>query len=138
MLLIKPGPLIRYLNMFPTQPCLSSLTCPKLLSSPPSFFLLHRSFVNMQVLLYLQGLLPCPTVVLLLHGPSSMRESLTVALGLLYAGEVPLSLEESQRWSGILFRWIFDKSISNKTHLTAIEILSSILENYGPRSMLIS
>jgi protein SERAC1 len=67
-----------------------------------------------------------------------MRESLIVALGLLYAGEVPLSLEESQRWSDILFCWLFDKSISNKTHLTAVEILSSILEDYGPCSVPIS
>jgi protein SERAC1 len=72
------------------------------------------------------------------NGRSSMKESIAVALGLLYAGEVPLSLEESQRWSGILFRWLFDKSVSDKTHLTAVKVLSSILEDYGATSVPIS
>ncbi|KAL5679411.1 hypothetical protein ACJX0J_005796, partial [Zea mays] len=72
------------------------------------------------------------------NGQNSMKESIASALSLLYAGEVPLSLEESQRWSGILLRWLFDKSVSNKTHLTAMKILSCILEDYGPASVPIS
>ncbi|KAK3150686.1 hypothetical protein QOZ80_3AG0236350 [Eleusine coracana subsp. coracana] len=72
------------------------------------------------------------------NGQNNMKESIAVALGLLYAGEVPLSLEESQRWSGILLRWLLDKSVSDKTHLTAVQILSSILEDYGPASVPIS
>jgi hypothetical protein len=72
------------------------------------------------------------------NGQSSMKESIASALSLLYAGEVPLSLEESQRWSGILLRWIFDKSVSDKTQLTAVKILSCILEDYGPASVPIS
>ncbi|KAL6867252.1 hypothetical protein ACP4OV_015276 [Aristida adscensionis] len=72
------------------------------------------------------------------NGLNSMKESIAVALSLLYAGEVPLSLEESQRWSGILLRWLFDKSVSDKTHLTAVKILSCILEDYGPASVPIS
>lgn len=72
------------------------------------------------------------------NGQNSMKESIASALSLLYAGEVPLSLEESQRWSGILLRWFFDKSVSNKTHLTAMKILSCILEDYGPASVPIS
>ncbi|XP_062210135.1 uncharacterized protein LOC133911760 isoform X2 [Phragmites australis] len=72
------------------------------------------------------------------NGQNSMKESIVVALSLLYAGEVPLSLEESQRWSGILLRWLFDKSVSDKTHLTAVKILSCILEDYGPASVPIS
>ncbi|XP_062216625.1 uncharacterized protein LOC133916796 isoform X2 [Phragmites australis] len=72
------------------------------------------------------------------NGQNSMKESISVALSLLYAGEVPLSLEESQRWSGILLRWLFDKSVSDKTHLTAVKILSCILEDYGPASVPIS
>uniref|UniRef100_A0A0E0K9T1 GPI inositol-deacylase n=1 Tax=Oryza punctata TaxID=4537 RepID=A0A0E0K9T1_ORYPU len=69
---------------------------------------------------------------------SRMKESLAVALSLLYAGEVPLSLEETQRWSGILLRWLFDKSVSETTNLTAVKILSCILEDYGPASVPIS
>ncbi|KAF8718137.1 hypothetical protein HU200_025624 [Digitaria exilis] len=72
------------------------------------------------------------------NGQSSMKESIASALSLLYAGEVPLSFEESQRWSGILLRWLFDKSVSDKTHLTAVKILSCILEDYGPASVPIS
>ncbi|KAG2554250.1 uncharacterized protein LOC120647062 isoform X2 [Panicum virgatum] len=72
------------------------------------------------------------------NGQSSMKESIASALSLLYAGEVPLSLEESQRWSGILLRWIFDKSVSDKTQRTAVKILSCILEDYGPASVPIS
>ncbi|CAN6290436.1 unnamed protein product [Urochloa humidicola] len=72
------------------------------------------------------------------NGQSSMKESIASALSLLYAGEVPLSLEESQRWSGILLRLLFDKSVSDKTHLTAVKILSCILEDYGPASVPIS
>ena len=72
------------------------------------------------------------------NGQNSMKESIASALSLLYAGEVPLSLEESQRWSGILLRWLFDKSVSDKTHLTAVKILSCILEDYGPASVPIS
>ncbi|KAL6645440.1 hypothetical protein ACP70R_017048 [Stipagrostis hirtigluma subsp. patula] len=72
------------------------------------------------------------------NGQNSMKESIAVALSLLYAGEVPLSLEESQRWSGILLRWLFDKSVSDKTHRTAVKILSCILEDYGPASVPIS
>ncbi|TKV97806.1 hypothetical protein SEVIR_9G519100v4 [Setaria viridis] len=72
------------------------------------------------------------------NGQSSMKESIASALSLLYAGEVPLSLEESQRWSGILLRWLFDKTVSDKTHLTAVKILSCILEDYGPASVPIS
>ncbi|CAN6296242.1 unnamed protein product [Urochloa humidicola] len=72
------------------------------------------------------------------NGQSSMKESIASALSLLYAGEVPLSLEESQRWSGILLRLLFDKSVSDKTHLTAVKVLSCILEDYGPSSVPIS
>ncbi|KQK23256.1 hypothetical protein BRADI_1g72280v3 [Brachypodium distachyon] len=72
------------------------------------------------------------------NGQSSMKESLAVALSSLYSGEVPLSLEEAQRWSGILLRWLFDKSVSDTTHLTSVKILSSILEDYGPASVPIS
>ncbi|KAG8073748.1 hypothetical protein GUJ93_ZPchr0006g41948 [Zizania palustris] len=72
------------------------------------------------------------------NAQSSMKESLAITLSLLYAGEVPLSLEESQRWSGILLRWLFDKSVSETTNLTAVKILSSILEDYGPVSVPIS
>ncbi|XP_044982869.1 uncharacterized protein LOC123449647 isoform X1 [Hordeum vulgare subsp. vulgare] len=72
------------------------------------------------------------------NGQSGMKESLAVALSSLYSGEVPLSLEEAQRWSGILLRWLFDKSVSGTTHLTSVKILSSILEDYGPSSVPIS
>ncbi|KAF7055521.1 hypothetical protein CFC21_063037 [Triticum aestivum] len=72
------------------------------------------------------------------NSQSGMKESLVVALSSLYSGEVPLSLEEAQRWSGILLRWLFDKSVSGTTHHTSVKILSSILEDYGPSSVPIS
>ncbi|VAH86889.1 unnamed protein product [Triticum turgidum subsp. durum] len=72
------------------------------------------------------------------NSQSGMKESLAVALSSLYSGEVPLSLEEAQRWSGILLRWLFDKSVSGTTHLTSVKILSSMLDDYGPSSVPIS
>jgi protein SERAC1 len=43
--------------------------------------------------------------------------------------EVPLSLEDFQRLSGIVFCWLFNKFLSDKTH--TVKILSSTLEDYG-------
>jgi protein SERAC1 len=62
----------------------------------------------------------------------SMKETIAVTLGLLYAGEVPLSLEDFQRLSGIVLCWLFNKFVSDKTHLITVKNLSSILEDYGP------
>ncbi|XP_072990041.1 uncharacterized protein [Typha latifolia] len=67
-----------------------------------------------------------------------IQESLAEVLRLLYAGDTHLSLEESQKWSGILLRWIFGQSSSETTRLMAIQILSCILDDHGPASIPIS
>uniref|UniRef100_A0A1D1ZJ94 Protein SERAC1 n=1 Tax=Anthurium amnicola TaxID=1678845 RepID=A0A1D1ZJ94_9ARAE len=67
-----------------------------------------------------------------------LQEALARAMELLYTGEMHLSLEESQRWSGILLRWIFAEISSEDTRLSAKKILSYILEDCGPASIPIS
>ncbi|KAJ8480054.1 hypothetical protein OPV22_023781 [Ensete ventricosum] len=67
-----------------------------------------------------------------------LHEPLARVLELLYKGDMHLSLEESQRWSGILLRWIFDQSSSICTRHSATKILSFIIEDHGPQSLPIS
>ncbi|WOL09441.1 hypothetical protein Cni_G18194 [Canna indica] len=67
-----------------------------------------------------------------------LQETLARVLEFLYEGEMHLSLEESQRWSGILLLWIFNQSSSLTTRLSAMKILSFIIEDYGPYSIPIS
>lgn len=50
----------------------------------------------------------------------------------------PLSIEEGQKWSGILIRWIFDRYYPDTMRDTAIRILSRILEDCGPASVPVS
>lgn len=68
----------------------------------------------------------------------NLQELLARVLELLYAGNMHLSLEEAQRWSGTLLRWIFGASASDSLRYSAIKILSFILEDYGPASIPIS
>lgn len=67
-----------------------------------------------------------------------LREAIARVLQLLYKGDMHFSLEESQRWYGILLRWIFDQSSTLVTRFYAMEILSFIIEDYGPGSLPIS
>ncbi|XP_057973847.1 uncharacterized protein LOC131161870 isoform X1 [Malania oleifera] len=67
-----------------------------------------------------------------------VQEALAKALELLCSGDKHLSLEESQKWSGILLSWVFGNSSSDIVRTSAINILSSILENHGPYSVPIS
>ncbi|GAV82035.1 PGAP1 domain-containing protein [Cephalotus follicularis] len=67
-----------------------------------------------------------------------VQEPLAKALELLSTGLMHLSLEESQKWSGILFRWIFGISSSGTIRSSATKILSCILEVHGPSSVPIS
>ncbi|MQL71468.1 hypothetical protein Taro_003791 [Colocasia esculenta] len=64
-----------------------------------------------------------------------LQEALARAMELLCTGDMHLSFEESQRWAGILFRWIFAETSSDATCLSAKQILSRILEDYGPASI---
>jgi protein SERAC1 len=50
----------------------------------------------------------------------------------------PFSIEEGQRWSGILLHWIFDQYYPETMRDKAIRILSRILEDCGPSSVPIS
>lgn len=67
-----------------------------------------------------------------------VQESLAKALELLCSGGECLSLEEGKKWSGILLPWVCGKHASESTRLSAIKVLASILENYGPGSISIS
>ncbi|KAI3962082.1 hypothetical protein MKW92_051077 [Papaver armeniacum] len=70
------------------------------------------------------------------HG--HVQEALAKALELLCAGEMHLSLEESQKWSSILLPWVCGNFSSNNLRGSATNILSYILETYGPLSIPIS
>lgn len=70
------------------------------------------------------------------HKPT--QEALAKVLELLSTGEMHLSLEESQKWSAILFPWVFDKLSTEAMRSSAINILSCILEDHGPFSVPIS
>ncbi|XVE94851.1 hypothetical protein REPUB_Repub02eG0045100 [Reevesia pubescens] len=67
-----------------------------------------------------------------------VQEAMAKALELFSTEDMHLSLEESQKWSGILLSWVFGKSSSNETRSSAIRILSCILEDHGPSSIPIS
>ncbi|GFP94538.1 protein serac1 [Phtheirospermum japonicum] len=70
------------------------------------------------------------------HKP--IQESLAKALELINSRELHMSLEESQKWSAILLSWVFGKASSDTIRSSAINILSNILEDYGPSSVPIS
>ncbi|GER36963.1 alpha/beta-Hydrolases superfamily protein [Striga asiatica] len=68
----------------------------------------------------------------------AIQESLAKALELISSRELHMSLEESQKWSAILLSWVFGKVSSDAIRSSAINILSRILEDYGPSSVPIS
>ncbi|KAK4797151.1 hypothetical protein SAY86_029477 [Trapa natans] len=67
-----------------------------------------------------------------------VQEMLAKALELLCTGDMQLSLEESQRWSGILLQWACGRTSSDTVRSSAIKILSHVLESHGPSSVAIS
>lgn len=67
-----------------------------------------------------------------------VQEALAKALELICHGDLHLSLQESQKWSGVLLPWIFGKSSSESVRSSAIKILSCILEDHGASSLPIS
>ncbi|KAI4336956.1 hypothetical protein L6164_015421 [Bauhinia variegata] len=67
-----------------------------------------------------------------------VQQALAKAVELLCTGDLHLSLEESQKWSGVLLPWVFGKFSSDATRYSAIKILSRILEDHGPLSVPIS
>ncbi|CAI0558411.1 unnamed protein product [Linum tenue] len=69
---------------------------------------------------------------------NQVQESLAKALELFSTGDLHLSLEESQRWSGIMLPWVFGKSSSDAMRASATKFLSRILEEHGPSSIPIS
>ncbi|OUZ99824.1 GPI inositol-deacylase PGAP1-like [Macleaya cordata] len=70
------------------------------------------------------------------HG--HVQESLAKVLELLCTGDMHLSLEESQKWSSILLPWVCGKFSSDNLRVSGTNILSYILETYGPSSIPIS
>ncbi|KAI9118528.1 hypothetical protein K1719_010860 [Acacia pycnantha] len=69
---------------------------------------------------------------------NQVQESVAKVLELLCTKELHLSLEESQKWSGILLSWVFGKFSSDALRSSAIKILSRILEDHGPTTSAIS
>ncbi|XP_051151097.1 uncharacterized protein LOC127265366 isoform X2 [Andrographis paniculata] len=67
----------------------------------------------------------------------TVQESLAKALELISSKGLHMSLEESQKWSAILLSWVFGKT-SDTIHSAAINILSYVLDDYGPSSIPIS
>ena len=67
-----------------------------------------------------------------------VQETLAKVLDMISTGDMRLSLEESQKWSGILLPWVFGKSSSDNARYSAIKILSCNLEDHGPSSIPIS
>ncbi|KAL6207821.1 hypothetical protein ACLB2K_018774 [Fragaria x ananassa] len=67
-----------------------------------------------------------------------VQEALAKALELLCTGDLHLSLQEGQKWSGVLLPWVFRQSYSDTIRVSAIKILSRILDDYGPHSVPIS
>lgn len=68
----------------------------------------------------------------------AVQEGLSKALELVCAGDMHLSLEESQKWSGILLSWVLGKVASDTVQSSARRILSRTFEDYGPQSVPIS
>ncbi|KAK1427396.1 hypothetical protein QVD17_16080 [Tagetes erecta] len=69
---------------------------------------------------------------------NSVQESLAKGLELLCSRDLRLSLEEGQKWSGILLPWVFRENPSDIIRSSAITILSRICDDYGPSSIPIS
>ncbi|XP_078444106.1 alpha/beta-Hydrolases superfamily protein [Wolffia australiana] len=67
-----------------------------------------------------------------------LQEAMARAMEFLCTGDMHLSLQESHWWSGILFRWVFSQVSSEPTRSSAQNILSCVLDDYGPSSILIS
>ncbi|KAI3522115.1 hypothetical protein L1887_11594 [Cichorium endivia] len=68
----------------------------------------------------------------------SVQEALAKGLESLCTGNIHLSLDEGQKWSSILLRWVFGDSSSDATRSSGIKILSHVLEDYSPSSIPIS
>nr|GEU78522.1 armadillo-like helical [Tanacetum cinerariifolium] len=68
----------------------------------------------------------------------SIQEALAKGLESLSTGNVHLTLDEGQKWTSILLRWVFGDTSSDATRSSAIRILSHVLEDYAPSSIPIS
>lgn len=68
----------------------------------------------------------------------NLQEALAKVLQLLCTGDMHLSLEESQKWSGILLLWVCGKLSTEAIRSSATKILACILEDYGPFAVPIS
>ncbi|CAJ1972665.1 unnamed protein product [Sphenostylis stenocarpa] len=84
------------------------------------------------------GLNPMRDITKQMTKHKQVQEAMAKALELLCTGELHLSLEESQKWSGILLPWVFGTFSSDTIRSSAIKILSQILEDYGPTSVPLS
>ncbi|KAK7383111.1 hypothetical protein VNO78_28780 [Psophocarpus tetragonolobus] len=79
-----------------------------------------------------KGLNPMRDIAKQMTKHKQVQEPMAKVLELLCTGEMHLSLEESQKWSGILLPWVFGTFSSDTIRSSAIKILAQILEDYGP------
>lgn len=68
----------------------------------------------------------------------SVQEALAKGLESLCTGNIHLTLDESQKWTSILLRWVFGNTSTDNTRSFAIKVLSRVLEDYSPSSIPIS
>ncbi|XP_027940406.1 uncharacterized protein LOC114194412 isoform X3 [Vigna unguiculata] len=91
-----------------------------------------------QNILMENGLNPMREIAKQMTKHKQVQEAMAKALELLCTGELHLSLEEGQKWSGILVPWVFGTFSSDTIRSSAIKILSQIMEDYGPISVPLS
>ncbi|XP_047172216.1 uncharacterized protein LOC124840247 isoform X1 [Vigna umbellata] len=91
-----------------------------------------------QNILMENGLNPMREIAKQMTKHKQVQEAMAKALELLCTGELHLSLEEGQKWSGILVPWVFGTFSSDTIRSSAIKILSQIMEDYGPTSVPLS
>ncbi|RDX76856.1 putative inactive heme oxygenase 2, chloroplastic, partial [Mucuna pruriens] len=103
-----------------------------------AFLLSVERSPGVQKIVMEKGLNPMRDIAKQMTRHKQVQEAMAKALELLCTGELHLSLEESQKWSGILLPWVFGTFSSDTIRSSAIKILSQILEDYGPTSVPLS
>ncbi|XP_020231812.2 uncharacterized protein LOC109812293 isoform X2 [Cajanus cajan] len=103
-----------------------------------AFLLSVERSPGVQKIVMEEGLNPMRDIAKQMTKHKQVQEAMAKALELLCTGELHLSLEESQKWSGILLPWVFGTFSSDTIRSSAIKILSQILEDYGPTSVPLS
>ncbi|KAF1859490.1 hypothetical protein Lal_00010074 [Lupinus albus] len=104
----------------------------------PAFLLSVERCPGAQKIVMEKGLNSMRDIVKQTTKHKQVQEAMAKALELLCTGDLHLSLEDSQKWSGILLPWVFGTFSSDAIRFSAIKILSQILEDYGPTAVPVS